>query len=148
MLCQDALGRHAMTHQDDGRTDTHHAKAPAEAPGAAGFWTGRQREAALREGSAPPVRRTFRQRMFGVGLSGWVRLVVVCLPVGVLFEASRVNPFAPDFTFAGMASSLATGAGAILSWSITNGWRPLLIGAIVVGPVWLLWRAVWALFRK
>ena len=86
--------------------------------------------------------------MFAVGFFGWVRLAALCLIVGVVFEASRVNPFAPDFTLAGMASALATGAGSILSWIITHGWRPLLIGAIVVGPVWLLWRALWAVFRK
>jgi len=86
--------------------------------------------------------------MFDIGVLGWIRLAILCALVGVIFEASRVNPFAPDFTLAGMASALATGAASIVSWIITNGWRPMLIGAVVVGPVWLLWRAAWALFRK
>lgn len=99
-------------------------------------------------GVPAPPRRSFRARMLGVGAFGWLRLALLCLAAGVVFEASGVNPFAPDFTWSGLASALATGAARILSWSITNGWRPLLVGAIVVGPVWLLWRAVVALFSR
>lgn len=126
-----------MTHEE---ARTQPALQPAAFPAAA----------PTRDSAPRPIaaRRGFRQRMFAVGFAGWVRLAALCLMVGVLFEASRVNPFAPDFTIAGMASALATGAASILSWTITHGWRPLLVGAIVVGPVWLLWRALWAVFRR
>ena len=95
-----------------------------------------------------PQERTFLAKLFGVGIAGWVQLVLVCVVVGAIAEASGINPFAPNFSLGPALTSATTGALNVLGWAMTNGWRPLLTGAIVVLPLWLAWRLVSAGFRR
>lgn len=97
----------------------------------------------------PPPARTLRQRLIGgVSWKGWLRLAVLCLLVGAVFEAGGINLFAPDFTPAGALGAIGKGVVNILSWIVTVGWRPLVTGALIVLPLWLLWRLASAPFRK
>ena len=41
---------------------------------------------------------SFSGRMFNVGWKGWVRLALICIFVGAVFQAGGFNPFAPGFT--------------------------------------------------
>jgi hypothetical protein len=95
-----------------------------------------------------PKERTFVARMLGVGVMGWVQLLIVCVAVGAVAETSGINPFAPNFSLGGAATAAATASLNVLGWAMTNGWRPLLTGAIVVLPVWLVWRLVSSSFRR
>ncbi|HVY89690.1 MAG TPA: hypothetical protein VG942_12525 [Hyphomonadaceae bacterium] len=95
---------------------------------------------------APP---SFTDKMFGpIRISGWIQLGLICVGVGAIFEAGGVNPFAPGFTLGGALGQFATGFLNVLGWTLTVAWRPLLLGAAAVLPVWLLWRAAVALFGK
>jgi len=95
-----------------------------------------------------PQERTFVAKLFGVGIGGWVQLLIICVAVGAIAEASGINPFAPSFSLSGAATAATAGALNVLGWAMTNGWRPLLTGAIVVLPLWLAWRLVSSGFRR
>ncbi len=92
--------------------------------------------------------RSFASKLLGVGIFGWLRLFAICILVGVVLQASGINPFDQEFTWQGGLSALGQGALSVLSWSVTNGWRPALAGAIVILPVWLLYRLVTTPFRR
>jgi hypothetical protein len=91
---------------------------------------------------------SFSGRMFNVGWKGWVRLALVCIFVGAVFQAGAFNPFAPGFTIGAGAGQILNGMLNIAGWAAQLGAMPLALGALVVAPFWLLWRAVLALFNK
>ena len=92
---------------------------------------------------------SFTDKMFNpIKVSGWIQLALVCVGAGAIFEAGGVNPFAPGFTLGGALGQITTGFLNVLGWAMTVGWRPLLLGAAAVLPIWLLWRAGVALFGK
>lgn len=95
-----------------------------------------------------PRERTFVGKLFGIGIMGWVQLLIVCVGVGAIAEASGINPFAPDFSLGDAATAAATATLDVLGWAMSNGWAPLLTGAIVVLPLWLVWRLVSSGFRR
>jgi hypothetical protein len=96
-----------------------------------------------------PVRqqRSLRDKMFGIGFSGWFQLAVLCVVVGAVFQAGGVDFFSPTFTWERLLGGIANGVLAVLGWIIEVGWRPLITGALVVGPFWLAWRLLSVPFR-
>ena len=86
--------------------------------------------------------------MFNVGWKGWVRLALVCIFVGAVFQAGGFNPFATGFTLSIGAGQIITGVLNIAGWAAQLGAMPLVLGAIAVLPFWLLWRAILALFNR
>jgi hypothetical protein len=92
--------------------------------------------------------RTLQSKLFGIGFSGWFQLIVICVIAGAIFQAGGIDFFSPDFTFTGIASSLANGALNMLGWAVENGWRPLITGALVIIPLWLAWRLLTVPFRN
>lgn len=91
---------------------------------------------------------SFSGRMFNVGWKGWVRLALICIFVGAIFQAGQFNPFAPGFTLGAGAGQILDGAIKIASWAAQLSAMPLVLGALVVAPVWLLWRAILALLKR
>jgi hypothetical protein len=92
-------------------------------------------------------QRTLVEKMFGIGFSGWFQLVVVCVAIGAVFQAGGVDFFSPTFTWERLLNGIASGALAVLGWVIELGWRPLISGALVVGPIWVAWRLLSVPFR-
>lgn len=93
-------------------------------------------------------QRSLRDKMFGIGFSGWFQLVVLCVVVGAVFQAGGVDFFSPTFTWESLLGGIVNGALAVLGWIIETGWRPLITGALVVGPIWLVWRLLSVPFRS
>lgn len=93
-------------------------------------------------------RRSVSARLVGVGVEGWLRLAGLSLAVGVVVEAAGFNPLAPHFVWAEAVQQLGQAALGVLAWSVAHGWRPLLIGALFVGPLWLGWRVITLPFRR
>ncbi len=91
---------------------------------------------------------TFSGRMFNVGWKGWTRLVFVCVIVGAIFQAGGFNPFAPGFTVGVGAGQILDGMIKIATWSAQLAAMPLLLGAILVLPIWLVWRALVTLVNR
>jgi hypothetical protein len=92
--------------------------------------------------------RTLQSKLFGIGFSGWFQLVVLCVIAGAVFQAGGIDFLSPDFSFTGIAGSLAKGALSMLGWAVENGLRPLLTGALVIIPLWLAWRLLTVPFRN
>lgn len=88
----------------------------------------------------PPL--SFSGRMFNVGWKGWTRLVIVCVIVGAIFQAGGFSPFAPGFTIGQGAGQILDGIIRIATWSAQLAAMPLLLGALVVLPLWVVWRAL------
>jgi len=98
---------------------------------------------------APTLRpMSFSGRMFNVGWKGWVRLALICIFIGAVFQAGGFNPFAAGFTIGAGAGQILDGLIKIATWAAQVGAMPLLLGALVVVPVWLLWRSLVTLFNK
>jgi hypothetical protein len=109
-------------------------------------WTTDQlNELELRDGERS--RRSISSKMFDLGPWGWIKLALLCLAVGSVLRVSGINPFAPDFTLGGAAVSLGHALVNTTLWALANGWAPALIGAVVVLPLWLLWRLLSLPFR-
>jgi hypothetical protein len=98
-----------------------------------------------------PRRRgpvSFSGRMFNVGWKGWTRLALVCVIVGAVFQAGAFNPFAPGFTIGQGAGQILDGVIKIATWSAQLAALPLLLGALVVLPLWIIWRALVTLLNR
>lgn len=91
---------------------------------------------------------SFSGRMFNVGWKGWVRLALICIFVGSVFQAGGFNPFAPGFTIGAGLGQIVNGVLNIAGWAAQVAATPLLFGAIAVVPFWLIWRALVTLFNK
>jgi hypothetical protein len=92
--------------------------------------------------------RSLQSKLFGIPFSGWFQLLVICIVAGAIFQAGGIDFFSPDFTFTGVAGSLATGTLNLLGWAVENGLRPLLSGALIIIPLWLAWRLLTVPFRN
>ncbi len=92
--------------------------------------------------------RSLNSKLFGIGFSGYFQLVVICVIVGAILQAGGIDFFSPFFSLSGLAGSLATGTLSVLGWAFEHGWRPLLAGALVIVPLWLLWRLLTVPFRN
>ena len=122
-------------------TEVHYEPTGAKDPHDNRFWESGDDAHTLR-----PV--SFSGRMFNVGWKGWVRLALICIFVGAVFQAGGFNPFAPGFTLSIGAGQIITGVLNIAGWAAQLGAMPLVLGAIAVLPFWLIWRAILALFNK
>lgn len=91
---------------------------------------------------------SFSGRMFNVGWKGWVRLALICIFIGAIFQAGGFNPFAPGFTIGAGAGQILNGMLNIAGWAAQLGAMPLVFGALVVVPIWLIWRALVTLFNR
>ena len=91
---------------------------------------------------------SFSGRMFNVGWKGWVRLALICIFVGSVFQAGGFNPFAQGFTIGAGLGQIVNGVLNIAGWAAQVAATPLLFGAIAVVPFWLIWRALVTLFNK
>lgn len=103
---------------------------------------------------APRPRKAMREkrhvllRLFGIGLWGGFKLIVLCVLVGFFVMAANFNPSSPDVDVGETLFSLAGQAFAATGWAVRNFWKPALAGASVVLPLWILWRLVSLPFRR
>jgi hypothetical protein len=102
----------------------------------------------VEEAHDPHLPRTLQSKLFGIGPSGYFQLAVLCIAVGAVFEAGGLNPFDPGFTWQTALTGLGTGALNVIGWVIQAGWKPMLIGAAVTLPIWLVWRVLSVPFRR
>ena len=95
----------------------------------------------------PHQPRSLKSKLFGIAPSGYVQLALLSVGVGAIIQSGGLNPSVPGFTWQTALSSIANGAMSVFSWVLQAGWQPLLLGAVVVVPVWLAWRLLSVPFR-
>lgn len=97
----------------------------------------------------PPVeKRPLLARLFGISVWGGVKLLALCILVGFFVLAANFDASEPDFNLAEALRAILRQTFAALGWAIANFWQPALAGALVVLPVWVLWRLVSLPWRK
>lgn len=99
-----------------------------------------------RKPKEPP--RHILLRLFGLKVWGAVKLVLMCVLVGFVMLAVQFDPASPQFGARQAIGALWTNLVATARWAATNFWKPALVGASVVLPIWVLWRLVTLPFRR
>lgn len=122
------------------------ADPPAREPDHPDTREGRSRRGKPRRPRAD--RRPLLVRLFALSPWGAVKLVLLCILVGVIVMAANFDPRSPDVDVATLAGSLARDAWNAAVWSVRNFWQPALAGAGIVLPLWVLWRLVSLPFRR
>ena len=87
-------------------------------------------------------------RLFGVSVWGGLKLVILCILVGFFVLASQFDPTHPDVNAGDAIVNVARTAIAAAGWAARNFWKPALVGATIVMPVWVLWRLISLPFSK
>ena len=95
-----------------------------------------------------PEKRPVLQRLFGISLWGGAKLIVTCLLVGFFLLALEFDPVADDVNVLGALGELLQNLVGAAVWAAKNFWKPLLAGASIVLPLWVLWRLASLPFRR
>ncbi|WP_300378862.1 hypothetical protein [Henriciella sp.] len=93
-------------------------------------------------------KRPVMQRLFGIDAWGVVKLVVTCLLVGFFLLALEFDPANQDVDVLAALSEILGNFVQAALWAVLNFWQPLLAGASIVLPLWILWRLISFPFRK
>lgn len=96
----------------------------------------------------PPAPRPLLVRLFGISVWGGIKLAGLCILVGFFVMAASFDPSHPDFNIGEAFGAMIAQVFSALGWMIRNFWQPLLAGALVVLPIWAIWRVISLPFRK
>lgn len=96
---------------------------------------------------AAPEARGLLTRLFGISFWGAMRLLGLSILAGFFVRAADFGESA--------SANIPAALGAIVrqafeaaGWAVQSFWEPALAGALVVLPLWVLWRLVSLPFRK
>jgi hypothetical protein len=95
---------------------------------------------------APP--KSFLARTFSLSVGQALRLLGISTLVGFFVLAFDFAPTGTTFDLGGAFTAIIHRAFTAIGWAFDSFWKPALAGAVVVLPVWALWRLVRAPFRK
>lgn len=93
-------------------------------------------------------KRPILRRLFGISVWGGVKLFITCVVVGFFLLALEFDPVAQDVNVLGALGDLVKNLFGAALWALKNFWQPLLAGASIVLPLWVLWRLASLPFRK
>jgi len=97
---------------------------------------------------APAVQKPFLVRTFSLSVGQALRLLGISTLVGFFVLALDFAPTGATFDLGGAFTAIIHRAFTAIGWAFDSFWKPALAGAVVVLPVWALWRLVRAPFRK
>lgn len=99
--------------------------------------------------AAEPVPpRPLVRRLFGISFWGALKLLGLCILTGFFVMAANFDPRNPGFDPGEAFGAILSQSLAALGWALRNFWQPALAGALIVLPLWVLWRLVSLPFRK
>jgi len=116
--------------------------APAVSPD-----NGRKWWQVWKQGEKKP-KRALLLRLFGIGIWGTIKLVILCIVVGFVLLTMQFDPTSPSFDATETLGLFFKNALATAKWAATNFWKPALTGASLVLPIWILWRLISLPFRR
>lgn len=104
--------------------------------------------AAVPQPVVTPEKRPLLARLFGIGIWGGIKLLGLCILVGFFVMAANFDPNDPSFNLVEALRAILRQTFSALGWAIGNFWQPAIAGALVVLPVWALWRLASLPWRK
>jgi ABC-type sulfate transport system permease subunit len=99
------------------------------------------------EPAKTPRKRSFRERLLSVRPSDIVTLVILCVVAGLVLAALRVDPAELWVDFFGTLAAAWDRFFDIIADSARHAINYFLLGAILVVPIWIVWRLIRALQR-
>lgn len=96
--------------------------------------------------AAPP--KSFLARAFSVTLGQALRLLAISTLTGFFVLAFDFGAAGATFDIGGAVTAIVHRALTAIGWALESFWKPALAGALVVVPLWALWRLVRMPFKK
>ncbi|MEX1250863.1 MAG: hypothetical protein WEA77_06670 [Hyphomonas sp.] len=93
-------------------------------------------------------RKPFVARAFSLSIGQALRLFVISTLVGFFVLAFDYAPGATTFDIGGAFTAIIHRAFTAIGWALESFWKPALAGAVVVLPIWAIWRLARMPFRK
>lgn len=93
-------------------------------------------------------KRALLLRLFGIGIWGAIKLTILCVIVGFVVLTMQFDPTSPDVDLGNALGVFASNTIAAMKWTVTNFWKPATAGAIIILPIWVLWRLISLPFRR
>lgn len=95
-----------------------------------------------------PEAKPFIVRAFSLNLGQALRLFVISTLVGFFVLAFDYAPGATTFDVGGAFTAIIHRAFTAIGWALESFWKPAFAGAVVVLPIWAIWRLIRLPFRK
>lgn len=99
-------------------------------------------------GTAPAPRKSFLARTFSLNIRQAFSLLGLSTLTGFFVLAFDFAPAGTTFDLGGAVTAIIRRAFTAIGWAFDSFWKPAFAGAVVVLPIWALWRLVRAPFRK
>ncbi len=97
---------------------------------------------------AEPETRPFVVRAFSLSVGQALRLLLLSTLTGFFVLAFNYAPGGATFNIGGAFTAIVHRALTAIGWALESFWKPALAGALVVLPVWAIWRLIRLPFRK
>ena len=104
--------------------------------------------AAVPATTAEGPRKSFLARTFSLTLGQALRLLGLSTLTGFFVLAFDFAPTGTTFDLGGAVTAIVQRAFTAIGWAFDSFWKPALAGAVIVLPLWALWRLVQMPFRK
>ena len=88
----------------------------------------------------PTDRKPFLAKVFAVSFSDVAQLIVICIVVGLLTRVGWSPEQTAGENMLDAAREIIVTIFSGLLWVLQHGWMPALIGALIVLPLWAIWR--------
>jgi len=98
--------------------------------------------------TALPPRKSFLARTFSLTIGQAFSLLGLSTLTGFFVLALDFAPTGTTFDLGGAVTAIFNRAFTAIGWAFDSFWKPALAGAVVVLPLWSLWRLVQMPFRK
>lgn len=92
--------------------------------------------------------KSFLVRTFSLNMGQALRLLGLSTLTGFFVLAFDFAPTGASFDVGGAFTAIIHRTFTAIGWALESFWKPALAGALIVMPVWTLWRLVRAPFRK
>ncbi|MAI90182.1 hypothetical protein [Ponticaulis sp.] len=131
-----------------GDTETHHSPGATTASPAPGSHSETLQNTAPIATDAPPRKPPMLARMFAVKPMQIVHIIVLCIVVGLIVRMGGFSNEAGQITIFSVLNQIWQNIFSAALWLLRQIWMPALIGALIVVPLWAIWRLVSFPFRR
>ena len=103
---------------------------------------------ATRQSDPKRPKRAFWVRLLSIRIGSAINLILWSVVIGLVMRFSGYGPFTPQQSGLERAGSMWSQFSQLAGMAFSIGWKPALTGAVVVLPLWLMWRFLPLPFRR